>query len=235
MKHGIESFLRRKQVEALNWMLDHGHRHALDRSAVRRQITEEARRFLRRLAALRGLGLQSKGDLSGAVIVWSEERVPTLLDRLLAERAASNVKNLFGLLALLYPPEHIWAAHRSLTSGDRLHRSRALEFLDNTLDGELSRAVFAVIDDCPLSEKLTRAAKLYDIRVRSRVETLRSLLEAYLGGEPDSGGIAAAALYEIRVESISGLEAEIERLVADAEDPFVGETATWVAERVARV
>jgi len=234
LRQGSDSFLRRKQVEALTWMLEHNHRHALDRQDVQQQIREEARRFLRRLAALRGLGLHAKGDLSGPLIVWSEERVPTLLDRLLAERAASNLWNVFGLLALLFPPEHIWAAHRSLTSGDRLHRSRSLEFLDNTLEGELSRAVFAVIDDCPLSEKLTRATKLFDIRVRSRVETLRGLLEAHIGGEPDSAGIAAAALYEIRVESVPGLEAEVEQLAAGAEDPFVGETATWVAERVSR-
>jgi HEAT repeat protein len=232
LQQGSDSFLRRKQVEALDWMLEHGHRHALDRRAVQQQIGEESRRYLQRLAALRGLGFHAKGELSGPVIVWSEERVPTLLDRLLAERASSNLRNLFGLLALLYPPEHIWAAHRSLTSGDRLHRSRSLEFLDNTLDGELSRAVFAVIDDCSLSEKLGRAAKLYGIRVHSRVETLRGLLAAHMGGEPDSAGIAAAALYEIRVESVAGLEVEVEQLAAGAEDPFVEETAHWVAKRV---
>jgi len=232
--HGSDSFLRRKQVEALNWMLEHGHRHALSSKAVQQQIAEEARRFLQRLAALRGLGLHAKGDLSGPVVVWSEERVPTLLDRLLAERAADNLRNLFGLLALLFPPDHIWAAYRSLTSGDRLHRSRSLEFLDNTLEGELSRAVFAVIDDCSLGEKLTRASKLFGTRVRPRIETLRGLLDAHMAGEPGSAGIAAAALYEIRVEKIPGLEAEIERLAKGAEDPFVGETATWVAERVAR-
>jgi hypothetical protein len=52
-------------------------------------------------------------------------------------------------------------------------------------------------------------------------------------GEPDSGGIAAAALYEIRVESVSGLELEVEQLATGAEDPFVRETANWVAKRVA--
>jgi AAA family ATP:ADP antiporter len=231
---GSDSFLRRKQVEALNWMLEHGHRHALDREAVQKQVAEEARRFLQRVATLRGLGLHAKGDLEGPTIVWKEERVPMLLDRLLAERAANNSRNLFGLLALLYPPEHIWAAYRSLTSGDRMHRSHSLEFLDNTLEGELGRAVFAVIDDCPLGEKLARAAKVFGIRVRSRVETLRGLLQAHRAGEPDSAGIAAAALYEIRVENITGLEAEIEQLAAGAEDPFVAETAGWVAKRVAR-
>ena len=232
LRQGSDSFLRRKQVEALNWMQEHGHRHVLDREVVQQQIAEESRRFLKRLAALRGLGLQGKGEVTGPVITWSDERVPPLLDRLLAERADTNLSNLFGLLAQLYPPEHIWAAHRSLTSGDRLHRSRSLEFLDNTLEGELSRAVFAVIDDCSLSEKLARAAKLFGIRVRSKVETLRGLLEEHIGGEPDSAGIAAAALYEIRVENVPGLQSEIERLAAGAADPFVEETAHWVAARV---
>ena len=232
LQRGSDSFLRRKQVEALNWMSEHEYRHPLDREAVRQQIREEAKRYLQRLAALRGLGFHTKAELSGPVIIWGEERVPTLLDRLLSERASNNLRNIFGLLALLYPPQHIWAAHRSLTSGDRVHRSRSLEFLDNTLEGELSRAVFAVIDDCSLSEKLARAAKLYGVRVHSRVETLRGLLAAHMGGEPDSAGIAAAALYEIRVESVSGLEAEVERLAAGAQDPFIQETANWVAKRV---
>jgi hypothetical protein len=44
--------------------------------------------------------------------------------------------------------------------------------------------------------------------------------------------LAAAALYAAHQERVAGLEDEIRKLARAANDPFVNETAVWVAGRL---
>ncbi|MDX1643099.1 MAG: Npt1/Npt2 family nucleotide transporter, partial [Thermoanaerobaculia bacterium] len=218
LEEAADSFQRRKLVEALGAARDGRAlaRQHLDR--VGSEIAREAEAYLDRLAGLDALGLRRKGGLQGALVVWDGEQSPTLLDRLLGERSTDNLKNLFGLLALIYPAGEMHSAHRSLTSADKLQRSRSLEFLDNRLDTALKRDVFAVIDDCPLGEKLERARRRYGIERGGRRQVLRRLLRYEESSDPEAGTLAAAALYTVHIEQVEGLTDEIERL-SGAEEP----------------
>ena len=106
------------------------------------------------------------------------------------------------------------------------------QFLDNTLEAEVRRDVFAAIDDCSRAEKLERAHKQYGIVVKSKREVLGGFLEPKTSGDSDDTALAAAALYAAHQEEVAGLEDEFRRLAATAVDPFVKETANWLVDRL---
>jgi HEAT repeat protein len=227
-----DSFHRRKLVEALGSIYDVEAFFQQESERLEWEISHEAKRYLSLLAALEGLRLREKGRVEGARVVWDGDVSPTLLDRLLDERSASALLNVFGMLALLFGGREIWPAYRGLTSGEKMQRARALELLDNTLEGELKRHVFAVIDDCPMTEKFQRAKRSFGVRVRPLAETLDSYLTLRESDEPEAPALISAALYSVHMEEVSGLEQRVSSLAADAEDPFVHETAIWISGRL---
>ena len=133
---------------------------------------------------------------------------------------------------VLYGADQMWSAHLSLTSDNRLLRARALEFLDNTLDTDIKPDVFAVIDDCALGEKLDKGAKAFGIEVRTKAATLTGFLRPDGEPESDTAALAAAALYAVHQERVPGLEDKVRDVAAEAVDPFVEETATWIMRRL---
>ena len=102
---------------------------------------------------------EGREGLEGPVLVWGERR-PSLLLQLLNERMMRSLENLFRLLALLYPSADMRDTFRGLLSHDSGMRGNALEYLDNTLDGDIHRFVFGVVDDTPVSERLRSAERL---------------------------------------------------------------------------
>lgn len=228
-----DRFLRRKLIEALE-----STRSLLDTLAARQQIEDEVEReaatYCGAYADLVSLGLARKGRLVGVLIGWeSDEAAPTLLDQLLAEQMEESLDNLFRLLALLLPPRHVWAAHRSLLDGQPALRSHALEYLDNSASGKVRRSLMAVIDDAPDPERLRRAKKLFGVAPEIGAEALRRFLRP--GGVPGDSeqSFRVAALYTIYCERFEGLYPDTVRVLEEAEPPaFVSETATWVVTRL---
>ena len=232
LEGGEDSFHRRKLVESFASVKDSRVLWSDSAPRIRQQITFETKQYLGSLAALESLGLKTKGRVVGGTITWDGDEIPTLLDQLLEERAADSLRNLFGLLALLYGGDQMWPAYSSLTSGNRLLQAQALEFLDNTLESQIKQDILAVIDDCPFAEKLARGAREYGIRVPPKTEMLDILLQP--GGEPESdiAALTAAALYAVHQDRVPGLETRIQQVAAHAVDPFVEETATWIMGRL---
>jgi AAA family ATP:ADP antiporter len=232
LEKGHDAFHRRKLIESLGSVRDVGGVLKKERSRVHKQIAREARRYLRQLVSLEGLGLEGKGQVRGASIVWDGEIEPTLLDRLVEERTADNLHNLFGLLAALHGGAEIWPAYRSLLSPDTMERAHALEFLENTLDGAVKRDVFEVIDDALLGEKLRRAATRHQFRVVSKRDSLLHYLELTEEEDPEAPAMVSSALYTIHLESVPELETTLRELAANGANAFVRETATWVGGRL---
>lgn len=224
-------FTRRKLIQALK----DGRRFLeLDpetSALVEDALTAESKAYLRTLARLHGLQVLGDADLSGARVCWLDHAAPDLLDLLLAERACDHVENLFHLLSILHEPGDIEAAYRGLTRGSASERAHALEFLDNLLDGDCRRAVFAVIDDQPVRDKLLNAWQLFRIPVASRNSTLRELIAEHDPHDQEGHGLVLAALYAVHVSRANDLYRKVVRLSDEAEDPLVRETADWVASR----
>ncbi|MFQ5350833.1 MAG: HEAT repeat domain-containing protein, partial [Thermoanaerobaculia bacterium] len=215
-----DPFLRRKIIEALNSAPAARPLPPTGAATIESQIREEAARYLQVLADAHALDRGSRA-------------AGCLLARLLNDRLEGHLQNLFGLLALLYPSQHIWAAHRNLTTAGSAKRGHALEYLDNTLADHLRQSVFAAIEAQPMADKLRRAEQLFGTQRRRYAEVFACYLVSAPANDADSCFLAAAALHAICTERLSKLYPEVHRLAAQAEDPFVIETARWAARRIA--
>jgi len=225
--------LRSKIIEALVYLRTRDEKIKVGRRLISRQLSGEAARYLRLLADLWAVSSLHEARLDGPLAVWKVDgRVPTLPQQLLAQRMATSVGNIFGLLELIENPEDIRAAQRSLLSGQTHLRARSLEYLDNTLSGSIRRDLFAVIDDAPPEDKLRRSQTIFDIHVQPPEETLERLIGIDPKVDPSAIGIILAALHSVWVEEITSLYPLARSMAEEVEDPLVRETAAWVTKRV---
>ena len=232
LQESDDPFQRRQLITALVHLRRRNPDVVLSREIIEAAIRRRASDYLTDLAIFIGLGGHEKAEIIGPVAEWREDAAPGLLDRLLVERMQGHLADLFGLLALIHPPENIRPALHSLISGQPTLRANALEYLDNSLSGDVRRDVFAVIDDSPIGEKLRQARKEFGTRVQSRSDTLRLVLSGGVDGAEASSHLIVAALYAVRTSSEQGLTSEITALQDEDNDSFVRETAGWVAARM---
>jgi hypothetical protein len=224
-----DAFLRAQIVEALAIEREEVHRLGAS-SRIEQAIETEAQRYLGRLSELLTVG----GDetrLEAPLPQW-DWRDQNLLAQMLAEKMEDHLRTLFGLLALLYPPKDVWAAHRSLLSGKRILRTHALEYLENRLTGAVRRRVFAVIGDVTVKEKLRVASREFGVERLSLEKAVSRLLDEGRNGDADARALSVAALYTVYTDQLTEVFPLVSSLVEGSRDPLVRETAAWVKERV---
>jgi hypothetical protein len=227
-----DAFLVRKLVEALP-ALPEADRQRLARGRIAEQLRREAEAWALAFTRLVSLGLEQRGTLQGPVVQWLEtDPGPELVEQLLAERLEEHLGNLFGLLAVHHPAAPMRGAHLSLVSGQPRLRSHALEYLDNALAGEERRWAFAVIDDCPVDEKLRRLEKLFGARPLGRARTLAGAIEGGSADGVEARDLAVLALYAAHVWGLRELLGLIRDLAREGRDPLLAETASWVECRL---
>ncbi|RLE21571.1 MAG: hypothetical protein DRJ65_15800 [Acidobacteria bacterium] len=225
-----DTFLRTKAIESLASLRRKNPELAIAPEPVKRQIQAEARGYLAHMVDLVAVSSPRHLRLDGPHAAWgSEGRVPTLLQQFLARRMRQGVENLFGLLELLHPPDDIRAASRSLLSGQGVLVARALEYLDNSLTGDVRRNVFAIIEDLSIEDKVHRGAQLFSLYVQDPESTMKRLLALDLERNPDVLGLVVATLYGISIDGVEDLLPEVEALGNSDIEPLVQETAGWVA------
>ncbi len=224
-----DAFLRAQIVEALAIERDEVNRLGVS-SRIEQAIETEAQRYLGRLSELLTVG-GDEARLEAPLPQW-DWRDQNLLAQMLAEKMEDHLRTLFGLLALLYPPQDVWAAHRSLLSGKRVLRTHALEYLENRLTGAVRRRVFAVIGDVTVKEKLRVASREFGVERLSLEKAVSRLLDEGRNGDADARALSVAALYTVYTEQLTEVFPLVSSLVEASRDSLVRETAAWVKERV---
>ena len=157
---------------------------------------------------------------------------PHLLERLLTDRMDDHISNIFRLLSLIHRQRDIRAAYQSLQSERPDRRAHALEYLDNLLEGEVREAVFTVIDDLPMSERLRLAKKVFDLAPASASETLRRLASVRPPGDADAAWVTAAALHYIHDLELAHLYPAIRRAAERDPEPLVQEATALLLSRI---
>ncbi len=232
-----DSFLRRKVIEALRSL--EGFRFSDEQAAaVRSQIERECRAYLARLQRLAALDPLRRFKLVGGQVCFAEGKVPSLLERLLAESMQELVHNIFDLLEMLADRSDIGLVRRGLHSTSTEVGGHALEYLDNILTGPLRRAVLSVIDDLPLTARLRLAERETGEVLEGRAETLceLSLAATRADGKPVDHArewIAAAALYEVAQALESRVAARVAQQATTSTSEIAAETAHWLLARLA--
>ena len=243
-----DPFLRRKVIEALGFLRAHDPDLRPHPTSIEAQLVVECHGHLRalidltRLTEHRGNGGSSHPSTSsvaaggrGAAATLRDQsghRKPHLLERLLTDRVDDHTSNIFRLLGLIHPQRDIRAAYQGLLSNRPERRAQALEYLDNLLAGEVRRAVFAVIDDLPLRERLKLAKRIFDLSPASVADTLRRLASVRPPGDVDAAWVTAAALHYIHDLEMVHLYPAIRRAAERDPEPLVQETTALLLSRI---
>ena len=234
-----DPFLRRKVIEALGSLAAHDPKLRPRRHPIEAQIVTECEGHLRALIDLEQLGGNRSLGRSGRLPRPEStphpadgHAAPHLLERLLADRMDDHSRNIFQLLGLIHPPRDIRATYQSLLSRRPEGRAHALEYLDNLLDGDVRRSVFAVIDDLPIRERQRLAKRLFSLSPESVSETLRRLASSRPAGDADAAWVTAAALHYIHDRRLRQLFPTIRRVAENDGEPLVQETTAFLLSRI---
>ncbi len=229
-----DPFLRRKVIEALGFLRSHDGDVRPYRASIEAQLVFECRGHLRALIDLSALAEHRSNGGNGHAATGGAERggEPHLLERLLGDRMDDHTSNVFRLLGQIHPQRDTLAAYQGLLSDRPDRRAHALEYLDNVLDGEVRPAVFAVIDDLPVRDRLRMAKKIFDLSPTSVSETLWRLASLRPPGDVDAAWVTAAALHYIHDLGMANLYPAIRRAAEQDPEPLVQETTTLLLSRV---
>lgn len=230
-----DRFLRRKVIEALGSLRAQDRLLCPHRASIEAQLLIECRGYLRARIDLDQLRESSPNGGNGRAHgpLGSRPREPHLLEKLLVDRMDDHTDNLFRLLGLIHPQRDIRATYQSLQSERPDRRAHALEYLDNLLLGEVREAVFAMIDDLPVRERLRLARKLFDLTPSSPSDTLRRLATFRTPGDADAAWVTAAALHYIHDLELAHLYPVIRRAAERDPEPLVQETTSLLLPRIA--
>lgn len=224
-------FLRRKVIEALCWLRGSQTDLPLPEDAISSEVYQEARRYFLSLTDLVSVSKRGTLAFESPLVAW-QRRQPILLQQLFRDRMQNSLEAIFGMLELLYPPRDVRAAYQGLMSGEPALKAHALEYLDNTLTGDIHKAVFSVIAEDTLQRKLRLALSTYQLAVQPADDVLARLLLASYTEEEGAYWLGTAAIHAIYVAEIESLYPQVVAATKRQDDSVVKETAVWVCEKL---
>lgn len=206
-----DGFLRYKATTALDRLHREQPELTIDEKLINRHVLAEAAR------AFNALTLHYNLFVAGGL----DEG--TLLARALKEKHARAMNRTFTLLGLVHPPTDIGAVRHAINDGDAKVRSRAIEYLDNLLEGDVRRRVMLLVDEMPIEERIRKGNVIYRTRVRDVEDTVAQLLH------DEDQPIASAAILLVEARGLWSLADDIEHVLAhrDVRDQHVFEAASW--------
>jgi hypothetical protein len=223
--------MRSKVMESLQWMRSHEPGIGFDDKPVAEEIRHEARLYYLALTDLVSTAGTDSFDYKAPLVQW-KNKTPLLLQRMFADRMQGCVDNIFRLLSLIHPVADVRAASQSLMSGDQQLRSHALEYVDNALHGRVHQAVFAVLGDETLEDKLGFASAKYHVVVQPADNVLRRLVVASQTEDEAAHWLGSAAIQAIVELEITELYPQLIEVSRRADDSLVKETAVWAGNRL---
>ncbi len=206
-----DGFIRYKAVAALDRLHRVHPELVIDKAIATRHANVEAAR------AFNALTLHYNLFVAGGI-----DR-GTLLSRALNEKYTRALNRTLTLLGLVHGTGDVAAVRHSLRVGDARQRSRAIEYLDNLLEGDSRKRVMLLIDEMPEDERIRKGNVLYRTRTRDVEDTLAQLLH------DEDQSIASAAVLLVADRKVWTLADDLEYVLAhrDVRDQDVFEAASW--------
>jgi AAA family ATP:ADP antiporter len=226
-----DRFMRRKVLQSLEWMRNRRPGLEFAHEPIAEQINQEARLYFLALTDLMSTVRDGALDYRAPLVHWNDHS-PLLLQRFFADRMTACFNNIFRLLSLIHTPADLRAAAQSLLSDDQRVRSHAVEYLDNALNGRVHQAVFAVIGDQTLEEKLDIARNRYQVVVQPAENVLARLVLASQTDDETAHWLGSAAIHAIVELEIAELYPQVAEAAGRREDTLVKETALWAGGRL---
>jgi AAA family ATP:ADP antiporter len=207
----VDGFLRYKAVAALERIRRENPAVPIPAPPIEKLALKAAARYYRYLGA--SYNLFEKGDLPSE----------GLLAQALSEKLSRALDRIYRLLGLLYDWKDVRAARIAIDRGDVRARASAIEFLDNTLSGQLRKTILPLIDEIPAAERVRKGNVLLKTRIRGVEETLERLIY------DDDPVVAATAIDLVRERKLWSLASDLEQVLQfrDARDYVVFESASY--------
>ncbi|HJS73086.1 MAG TPA: Npt1/Npt2 family nucleotide transporter, partial [Vicinamibacteria bacterium] len=206
-----DGFLRYKAIVALEKVRRENPELPIPFDPIEKLVLKEATRYFRYLGT--DYNLFEKGGLSR-----DSNLFPALTEKL-----SRTLDRIYRLLGLGYDRKDIRAARIAIERGDARARASAIEFLDNSLSGQLRKRVLLLVDDMPISEKVRKGNVFLKNRVRGPEETLERLIY------DEDPVVAALAIDLVRERKLWSLAPDLEEVLQfrDAKDFVVFESASY--------
>ena len=226
-----DQYLRAKVIESLVWIRGREPGMSFDPAPLAAQVRHEARLYFLSLTDLVSTTGSASFRYRAPIVEWPAGK-PLLLQRMFADRMRDNVLNIFRMLALVHPLPDIRAAGHSILYHDAHLRSHALEYLDNTLNGDTRRWVFAVIGDASLEDKLDFARNEFGLVVQPASDVFRRLVMASATQDEGAHWLGSAAIQAICELELDALYPQLVEASRRSDDSVVKETAIWAGVRL---
>lgn len=126
----------------------------------------------------------------------------------LSQKTARSLDRIYRLLSILYPWRDIAAARWQSEHGGSRAQAAALEYLDNLLSGELRKVLIPLLEEARQAGDKRESSRIPPWKTPSERQILARLLN-----DPDQE-ISASAAHLLQQERITGLEGELEGLLA---------------------
>ena len=224
-----DGFLRFKAIMALAHLRREHPEVAIDPEAVKKHVASEAARSFSALTLHYNLFGPPSPEASAFAEAPADRSAgralnpDCLLARALDEKRERALNRAFQLLSLIFPPNDVAAVKHSLEDRDAKNRSRAAEYLDNLLSGDIRKRVMLLVDDMPAEERIRKGNVMYKTRTRDVEDTVAQLLH------DDDQSVASAAIHLVEAQKMWSLADDLEHVLAhrDARDLHVFEAASW--------
>lgn len=211
-----DGFLRFKAMTALARLRRDHPELAIDPGVVQRHVIAEAGRAFSALTLHYNLFVaeQPQGQALDP---------DSLLARALREKHARAINRVFNLIGLIYSQGDVAAVRHALNDSDARMRARAIEYLDNILEGEVRKRVMLLVEDMPEEERIRKGNVAYRTRTRDVEDTVAQLLH------DEDQSIACAAVLLVEERGLWSLADDLEHVLAhrDVRDQDVFEAASW--------
>ena len=214
LMHALEEpdgFLRYKAITAIERLRRENPSMLCPRQTLETVVIRETSRYYNSLT------------LQHNLLRHANDGAASLLGRALEDKLQRSIDRVYRLLGLLYQVDDVAAARYTIEQGERRRRAAAVEYLDNLLGGVVRRRVMPILDDTPLTEKVSYANGVLRSRPRDLEDTLAQLIH------DDDQVIAASAIHFTARRQIASLKDDIDYVAShrSEEDAFVREAAMW--------
>jgi ATP:ADP antiporter, AAA family len=142
------------------------------------------------------------------------------LVRVLRERRDQAFNRAFRRLALLYPPNSMFAAYHGVLSSNSRVRGSAVEYVESSLSAEHRALIDPLLSDAPVEERIQLTATRFGLAPLNRDASMAALLES------EDAWLRTAALYVVGRHRERQMLARVEASL-QATDAWVRETAGW--------
>lgn len=202
--------LRYHVIKTLNSLKKTRRSLTFDEEKIRTALQTEARKYFELLS----IKMVQDTDIPNNILIIA-----------LKEKMDQTIERIFRLAGLLNVQQDLYGSYLAFVSSDSEASAASVEFIDNILEKEDKKYIFAIIDTPDEKEKLEKGREFFDLPVDNYEKGMLELLDG------DDLWLKACALFSVSASCPAPLQEHVQQSVFDQNNPLIKETAEYVQKR----